>query len=47
MESESLFNVHAGVHGVSAEVNLGSQTALLRFLTKQPHPRLETACFAF
>ena len=47
MESESLFNVHAGIHGVSAEVNLGSQTALLRFLTKQPHPRLGNGLFCF
>jgi hypothetical protein len=47
MESESLFNVHAGIHGVSAEINLGSQTALLRFLTKQPHPRLGNGLFCF
>jgi len=47
LKSEALENVHPGLHGVSAEVPLGSQTALLRFLSKQPHPRLGSGLFCF
>lgn len=47
MESESLYNVQVGINGVSAEIPFGNQTALIRFLAGQPHPRLGNGLFSF
>ena len=47
LEGESLLNIRAGNHGISAEVPLGCRTGLIRFLCGQPHPRLGNGLFCF